>query len=311
MHDLANRLDASESVFFQRQLESIDKNVYSTLYPDNKGRSLLPPVMDVAASAPVYTWRMWSRVGRAIIGGSLGDDSPRVDAQGQEQSQVIANIRASYAFDVMEIKEAARTNTPLDSMRATAARDTVETQIDEILATGNAANGLKGMLNLTGVNTYTLADKVAGGKTWAVATATEIAADLFGMASALIAQMKDSGGQVLQSFTVVMPVEQYTLIAQKRMGDGSDLTILKFVLQNSPYIKEIVPWFRCDGAGAGATDRIMMYAKTPAVIGALCPMEYTAHPPEQRNLAYVVSGIARCGGVVCRYPVACLYADGS
>lgn len=312
MDPITTRLDASESVFFTRQLESIDATIFQTLYAENKGRQLLPPVMDVAESSPVYTWRMFSRVGAAVIGGALGDDAPRSDASGAEQSQIIHPVRASFGYTVLEIKEAARTNTPLDTMRANAARENVETAIDRVLATGDVATGLKGLLNLTGVNTYTLADKAGGGKTWAVATANEIVRDVFGMAAALVAQLKEAGGPLWQRFTLVMPVEQYTKIAQERMGDGSDKTILQFILQNSPYIAEIVSWSRCDGAGAGGTtDRMVMYVKQPQVLGALIPMEFTTFPPEARNLAYVVSCLARTGGVVCRYPVALLYADGS
>src|SRR4051812_37865472 len=124
MSNLAERLDAAESIFFKRQLESIDRTVYETLYPDNKGRTLIPTVMDVAESAPAYLWRMTSRFGRAKVGGNLGDDHPRVEVSGEESSQVIKNITDSYAYDILEIKEAARTGTPLDAMRAKAARDT-------------------------------------------------------------------------------------------------------------------------------------------------------------------------------------------
>jgi hypothetical protein len=311
------RLDAAESVYFKRQLESIDKTVYETLYPGNKGRSLVPTVLDVAESAPAYLWRMTKRFGRAKIGGSLGDDAPRVDVAGEESSQVIKNVTDSYAYDFMEIREAARTGTNLDGMRAKAARDTIETAIDEILATGDTPSGLKGLLNQTtggsGVGLYVLGDKAAGGagvKTWSTATPNEIVKDVFGMATDLVKGLKQADAPGLSQFTLVLPVEQYTQIAQDRMGDASDKTILSFILTNSPYVKEIVPWYRCDGAGASGADRMVMFAKDPQVLGALVPMEFTAMPPQERNMQFVVNCIARTGGVIVRYPIAVRYADG-
>lgn len=310
MSNLAERLDAAESIWFKRQLESIDKTLYETLYPDNKGRQLVPTVLDVAESAPVYTWRMVQRFGRAKVGGNLGDDAPRVEVSGDEQSQVIKNITDSYAYDFMEIKEAARTNTPLDAMRAKAARDTIETEVDHILATGNSSAGLKGLLNLANVNTFTLGTKSSGGTAWTNATPNEIVKDVFGMASTIIQQLSDANAPGMTSFTLVMPIAQYLQIAQNRMGDASDKTILSFILQNSPFVKEVVPWYRAKNAGASNADRMVMYPKNPQVLGALVPMEFTAMAPQERNMQYIVNCIARTGGVICRYPVAVQYADG-
>lgn len=306
------RLDASETLYMRRQLESIDRTVYGKLYPGNKGRSLLSTIADVADSAPVYTWYMTRRFGRARIGGSLGDDAPRVEVDNKPQSQVITDITDSYGYTVLELKEAARTGTALDVVRATAARDTIETAIDEILATGNTAAGLYGMLNLTslGVNTYTLGTKSGGGTAWANATPNEIVKDIFGMASTIIGQLKSADGDAMHEFTLVLPVVQYSLIAQTKMGDGDSRTILAFILESSPFIKAVVAWHRAAGAGSGGADRAMLYVNDPKVIGALVPMEFTPSPPQPRNLSYVVTCHARCGGVVCRYPVACLYADG-
>lgn len=304
------RLDASETIFLKRQLESVDKTAYAKIYPENVGRSLIPTVMDVAETAPTYTWYATRRFGRAKIGGALGDDAPRVDVDAKPQSQVITNITDSYEYTVLEIREANRTGTNLDQVRAIAARDTIETAIDEILATGNTGAGLYGLFNMPSVGLYTLGTKSGGGTAWSAATPDEIVRDVFDMASTIIDNLKHAGGDAMHSFTLVLPVRQYTLIAQNRMGDCSDKTILKFILENSPFIKAVVPWHRAAGAGASGADRAVMYVNDAKVLGALVPMEFTPSAPQARNLSYVVTCMARCGGVVCRYPVACLYADG-
>lgn len=309
MSNIAERLDAAESFYFKRQLESIDRTVYSTEYPHNKGRSLVPTVLDVAESAPAYTWRMTKRFGSAKITSSLGDDSPAVEVSGEESTQGIRNITDSYGYNFLEIKEAARIGAPLDAERAKAAREVIETAVDEILAVGNTANGLRGLLNQLNTGTYTLSTKAAGGTAWANAAPDEIADDITGMASALIASMSQAGGPGWEAFTAVMPVAQYTLISQRRMGDGNNSTILKHVLETSPFVKRIEPWYRCTTAGSGSVTRMAMYVNDAKVLGALVPMEFTTLSPQERGYRWVVPCIARCGGVISRYPFAMSYAD--
>lgn len=315
------RLDAAESRYFSRQQESIDRTTYKAVYPENQARSFLPVVADVDEYAAAYTWRMTERVGRAKVGGSSSDDMPRVDVFGTEKTVNITEITASYGFSILEIQRAAKAGTNLDSERGTACRESIEDEIDLILASGHTAKGFKGLLNLASTLTYTLATKRAGGKTWAVATPDEILADLNGMASYVIQQQKaaidalrangDANAKMFTNLEVVMPVSQYMLIATLSLGDGRSDTVLSYILRTSPVIKKISAWWRAAGAGDTATDRIVMYANNSKVLGALVPMEYRTFDPQQKNLDYVVPAMARTGGVICRYPFAVCYADGS
>ena len=309
INDVA-RLDAAESVFFKRQLESIDQRLYEEIYPDNLARSLIPTISGVDQDAPVYTWRMIKKAGEAVIVGDMADDVPRSDVSGEEQSQVIKTLAASYGWTIDEIKYASRTGTPLETWKAMAARHSIENKMDSILALGDTDTGLTGALGLSNTTTFTPSTKSGGGTAWANATSDEIAADLFGICTAIIAAMKSSGGPQFQRFRILIPVEQYGLIAQKRMGDGSDVTILNFVKANSPYIESINAWHRCATAGSGSTTRMMAFPPTEEVVGALVPMEFTTLPPQQQNLTYKVIARAKTGGVVARYPLACAYGDG-
>jgi hypothetical protein len=304
------RLDAAESVWFKRQLEFVDKNVYETVFPENKARSLIPTQPGIPDWAKVYTWRMFDRFGKAKIGANMADDIPRADRSGAEASKVIKPVVAAYGWDIFEIKASAATGVPLDAMKAMAARFAIETEIDSILASGNAAHGLEGLLNITSANTFTLGTKAAGGVTWAVATADELAADLFGITTKIVNDMKSAGGPMFSRFNIVLPIDKYALIATKRMGNAAETTVLQFVLKNSPWIENIEPWYHCTGAGAASTDRMVAYPKNPLVIAGIVPMEYSTQPPEQRNFEYVVNAMATCGGIVCRYPIAVAYADG-
>jgi hypothetical protein len=306
------RLDDGESIFFTNQLRAIDKIVYEIPTPANLSRSLIPSVMDVPETAKAYTYRLVKRWGRAKVGGSLGDDAPRVEWSGEELSQVITNVTDSYAYDVLEIREAKRVGQDLDVDRARGARLTIEDEIDNILAVGNGANNLKGLLNQSTSNfveLHVLDAGALGFKSWLKKTPREILADLQGMANKLVGKLKQGGAGAGHRFTVTLSTAQYSLLLQP-IGSNTDKTILKFIQDNDPRLAEIVQWHRCDGAGAGGTsDRICMYVKDSTVLGALVPMEFNPQAPQPKNMQYVINCLARCGGVVVRYPVAMLYAD--
>jgi len=310
MQNNEQRLDAAESAFFARQLESIDTQVYTKFKAVAKARSLIPTQQGVDENARVYTWRMYDHYGVAKIISNSADDLPSADADGEEQSQIIKNLGLSYGWDIFEIKAAMKAGFDLDNEKATATRAGIERLIDNLLATGDAVYGIEGLLAITGAATYTASTKGAGGLTWAVATPDEIVGDITGAITARRLALKGAGGPEFEKWSIVLPIDRYAQIAQQRMGDGSDKTILKYVLESSPWIESITDWSKCTGAGAASADRSVTYVRDPSVVAAVVPMEYRTLPPEQRNLRYIVNAVASTGGVVCRYPLAVVYTDG-
>lgn len=306
----AFRLDAAESIFFKRELEFIDQIDYETLEAENLSRLYIPTQPNVPDWAIEYTFRMFKKFGKARIIGNAADDLPRSDVDGAESTKNIKLIGSAYGWDFREIRASAKTGRRLDSMKAMAARFAIEQMIDDILANGLASHNLDGLLNLSSVSTVTPTTKTAGGTSWDNATADEMAADLFLGATTIVNGLNQSGSPMFKNLTVLLPVDKHAKIAQTRMGDGSNTTVLKFVLENSPWIKAIEPWHHCSGAGAGGTDRAVFYPRNPMVVAGIVPMEAQSMPPLQNNLEFVVNMVASCGGVVVRYPVAMRYMDG-
>ena len=310
--ELAFRLDAAEGIFFKRELEFIDQVDYEQMEAPNLSRLYIPTQPSVPDWAVEYTFRMYKHYGEAKIIGAAADDLPRADVEGAESTKNIKLMGAAYGWDFREIRAAAKTGRRLDAMKAMAARFSIEQLIDRILAKGLSSHGLDGLLNLSSVSTVTPSTKTGGGTSWSSATAKpdEIAGDMFAMAAAVVNGLQQAGSPAFYNLTILVPVDKHSILAQRRMGDGSNQTILQFVLQNSPYIKAIEPWYHCSGAGAGSTDRAVIYPRTPMVVAGLVPMEVQSMPPLQRNLEFVVNMVASCGGVVVRYPVAMRYMDG-
>lgn len=313
-----NRLDQGESAFFLRGLEQIDQKAYMRRFPALQARQVIPTFESVEQWASVYTWREWTPVGSAKIIGNAADDLPMNDLTGQEFSQMIKDVGNGYMYSLKEIKKAAAMNTPLDSSRAETARMTTEQLIDQLLATGNATNNLRGVLSLDStsipvaqrVGTFTLGTKAAGGIAWGTlvapkATGREVANDLIGFASKIV---EDTKG-IWSSLNIVLPIAQYNYAASTPVNSINPTTALQAALA-AGFIASIRPWYMCSGVGAGATDRMAAFPSDAAVLGGIVPQEWTPLAPQQKNLAFTVPCVASCGGVVCRYPIAMRYADG-
>ncbi len=306
------RLDASESVWFKRELDYVDKTLNETIFPENLGRLYVPTQPGVPDWANTFTWRMFTKYGRAKIVGSNADDLPRADVSGDEESKIIKDVGAAYGWTIRDIKRSAATGTRLDSMKAMAARFAIDAEIDRILALGDADHNLDGLLNLPDVDSTAITNKTGMDDEWMTTgnTGDEISADIAACVSEILDGLRGGGGPMFRRFTVLIPDAQHAYIAQKRMSNSSDVTILKYILQNNPYVEAVEPWHHCAGAGDMATDRMIVYPRTPLVVAGIVPQEFTPLEPEKRGLEYVIDCLASTGGVVNRYPLAIRYMDG-
>lgn len=312
------RLDANESLYFAREIETQDPTLYRVIEAETKALELLPLQSGVAEDTLVYRYRMHTHVGIARLIANAGDDLPSADAYGEERAINMKDFGLSYGWDFREIRAAQRSGTSLETEKAAACASGHARAIDDMLATGKAYDaagnattvpGVEGALAISGAPTYTLSTKNGGGLTWAVATPDEIVGDVTGAIIARRSALKNTGSDVWQRYRVVLPPTQYGLIATRRMGDGMSQTILQHLL-SLPWVESIHEWFKCVGAGDSSTDRMMIFAPDSRVVAALVPQAFRRHPPQQKNLRMIVNTTSSCGGVVCRYVLGVAYADG-
>ena len=64
------------------------------------------------------------------------------------------------------------------------------------------------------------------------------------------------------------------------MSTSSDKTILKFFLENSPYIKQVEVWEQLANAGSGSTDLMFCYRKDPDVLTLEIPQDKAKQSPD-------------------------------
>ncbi len=309
-----SRLDAAQNVFFARDLESIDPREYLSMIPGRLARRYIPALEGVPAYANVYTYRMFTMKGRTKAGSKHGNDSPRVSLTGEETPRKIIQLENHYSWTTREIEQAAATGAPLDRLTVLAAMSATEQKIDQMLAVGDAAHGITGLLNDSAVEDDILSPTTkTGGPTWLTAgnTGDQVLADLNKITLSLVDQLKQTDAPGFQKFTILVPTAQYAYLATTPRATVSDTTLLQFALRNNPWVEAIEPWAACDARGAGgSSDRMVAYARNPMCLGALVPEEFRAHAPQERGLEVYVPTTASCGGTVIRYPVGVKYMDG-
>ena len=303
MLSLSN-LDANESVFFTRQLEQVKSRSYDKLYPELKARQFIPAAQEPAPSgAETITYRQFDRVGMAKMIANYADDLPRVDVSGKEFTSPIRALGASFGYNIQEIRAAAFAKKDLNQMRANAARETIEEQIDRLLALGDTASGIPGFLT----NASVPAGSVSGG-TWATKAASDPDLIPDDITARLTTMVNATKGREYPD-TLLIPEAQFALIATTRRVD-QPITILAHIRAAFPRITTIEPWYRLAGAGSGATDRGVLYKKSNDKLGAEVPQEFEALAPQEHNLEFVVPCHARVGGTVIMYPLSMSYMDG-
>lgn len=293
-------LDAGESVFFARELEHILTRQFDIQYPELRARMFIPVNNEAGPGAESITYYQFDKVGVAKIISSYSKDLPRADVFGVKFTSPVESLGISFGYNVQEVRAAAMAQRSLPSMKADAAREAHERLADQIGALGDATSGLTGFLNNASVPTGS-----ALNGNWATATADEIIEDM----NAEVTAMINSTNAVETPDTIGLPISQFAIINQRRVPD-TDKTILKFFMENNAWIRNIDHWYRLNGAGAGATDRMVTYRRDPSKMELHIPQEYETFPVQERELEFVVPTHSRIGGTVFYKPFAARYADG-
>lgn len=300
-------LDSGESIFFERQLEHVKAKSYDVAYPELKARSLIPVSSEAGPGAETIKYEQFDAVGMAKIIASYSDDLPRADIKGKEFVGVIRSLGASYGYNLQEVRAAKHAGKNLEQRKANAAKRAILQKENTIGFFGDDQFGLLGLVNHPNISTTTLpADGTGSSALWSTKTPDLIVRDMNKVVNYIVENTK----MVEAPNTMLLPVEKYNYISGKRMGDGSDKTILQYFLETSPYIKEVAPVNELKAAGAGGLDRMIAYDKNPDKLTFEIPQDFEQLELEQRNLEYITPCHSRCAGVMIYYPLSVCYADG-
>ena len=112
---------------------------------------------------------------------------------------------------------------------------------------------------------------------------------------------------------LLLPIEQYNLIATTPRSVQSDTTILEFVLNQSAFGLTEIDWIpdELDLAFTGDTeDGAICYEHDPEVLEQRIPLEMQILPVQRKGLEFEFPVESRHGGVVVRYPLGIVFMSG-
>ncbi|MEJ2629416.1 MAG: DUF2184 domain-containing protein, partial [bacterium] len=171
---------------------------------------------------------------------------------------------------------------------------------------GDTAHNISGFIGYSGITQYVVPNGAAGSQTWVTKTPDEIIKDIKGM---MLAITNTTNG-IEEPDTLLLPYSQYMDIATRRVTDGDSKTVLTYIRDNFPMLRNIEWLTELNTAGVGSTAQMMMYSKNPDTLTLEIPMPYTQLPPQQKGLGFEIMTEARIGGVIVYYPLAISYGYG-
>lgn len=310
------------SVFFARELDYVKSQSYDVEYPELTALQLFPISSEADPGAETVTYYTYDKQGLAKVIDNYSTDLPRADVDGKPSYAKIKSIGASYGYSVQEMRASKLAGKGLDTRKAESARYAVDNMINKIAWAGDATSGLMGVLSQgQSIPFYTIGAGATTNKTkWTEKDADEILNDINGMAK----QVAKTTKNVERPDTLCVPADVYMDIATRRIPH-TETTVLSFLLEHSPYIKNIVSTAELDadspetnpyaegapGVSANAGVGVAFLFKNDArKLSLENPLPYIQHNIQIHNLETTVPCEARTAGVIVYYPLACLIATG-
>lgn len=301
------RLDSNESAFFNRELAFVKSKTYDAKYAELKGLKLIPISTEAGAGVNEIVYQQYRGVGFAKVIADYAKDFPRVDVYGEEQSVKVKGIGDSYGYSIKEIRASQRAGKNLDQRRAMTARRAHDELMNKMSLKSDAVNGTNGLLDYPGITEVTLQnDGTGSSKTWKTKTADQIVRDINDMVNAV---MEPTSAREVPD-TLLLPISQYNDLATRRIGEDGTKTLLRYILDNSPYIKNIDWLSELKGFGAGSTDRALIGRFDEEHITLEIPQPFEQFEAQQEGMEFTIPCHSECAGTIIYYPLAFAYADG-
>lgn len=279
-------------LYFARALDYVKARAYTRILPPLSGDRLVPTSTDTPASAQSVTYGIYDQVGMAKIIANYADDLPRNDVRAREVSVVVRGIGDSYGYTQQDLRAALATGSNLPGRKADAARSSVARKENSLKIVGDLDYGMYGLTNHPNIPAVTA---VTGN--WAAATGIQILNDI----AALLNAVTNQSAGVHNATVLGMTNQSRGYLFSKFLADG--VTIAGNAVRNMFPNVEIVVVQELKGRGAGSTDMMVAAERDIDNYYYDSAMAFTQHPPQARNLEFVVPCEARAAGLIVVRPL--------
>lgn len=309
------RFDSADdaSMFFARELDYIKSKSYDKLYPEFTALNHFPITHEVPEGAETTTYYSYEKTGMAAIISNYATDLPRADVKGEPTTAYVKSIGDSYGYSVQDMRASRMAGKSLDTRRAESARYAIERTTNIIAFVGDKKNKLMGILSTeNNIPLYTLSTVEVDGEEYTDfkhKSAQQILDDINGM----FAYQSMLTKNVETADTLMLPASVFIDISTRQIPN-TGFTVKKFLLDNAPYLKNIVaaPEFEASSAETNPYGKnlMLLYTNDPDKFSLEIPMPFYQYPLQNRNLEVVIPCEARTAGIIMYYPLSALLAVG-
>lgn len=294
--------------FLIGQLSHIESKLYEVQYKHITYPDVVPVSNEAGEAATSVTYFFMDGRTVAKFVGSNSLDVP-ISEIGTNKVVVPVELAATgYQYSDEELRQAIVLGHSLPQLKANMARRGYEELAQRVCMTGDTSYNIPGFINNTNVTANTVVDPGSGTE-WVNKTPAQILFDV----NDLMGDIFVDSLQIERPDTLALPTAQWNYIAGTPRSDTSDMTILAWLVANSPYLTStdsVIPLTELAGAGAGGTDRMIAYTKDIDKVVFHIPMPLRFSEPQRKGRGYEVPGEAKMSGVEFRYPGSARYGDG-
>jgi hypothetical protein len=291
--------DVNESAVLALQLEHLFSQPINKRYSQLLSKKLIPaaPGGIPRGATQVARYGMDEQGAASIVHGQA-TQIPMVDTHARKMTTPIVGLVAGFSVSHDDIAAAAMSGMQIPTFGIDAAARAVAYLEDQILAVGNAAAALQGLLAVTGATT---ANMVTGA--WTTSTADLICADV----AQVIADIRIATNYTFRPDTLLLPSAPYAFIEQLPRWAVGGPTVLQWIEQS--FRLKVFEWQWCEAANSVAgTDTAVFFSSENECVEGYWPVSPELLAPEYRLLGYTTAAYSRCGGVNSPNPTSIRYA---
>lgn len=203
----------------------------------------------------------------------------------------------------------------LDTVIRDGVRLAYEKHMDANTYVGFSKIGTTGLVNNANVAAATVATGAGGSTAWSTKTADEILADF----DAAFSDAWEAAEYDLDAIPnhFLIPYAQLSLLSTMKVSNDASKSVLEYIKENNIAKQYGVDIFigataYCKGAGAGSTDRMVVYCRKRRYVGMdeLVPLTRAMTSPNTENFCYDTAYAANVSETEIFYPETLVYADG-
>lgn len=294
---------------FPQELTQVMGKARAELYRPLKWRRYIPVEGVDSWAQRIEDRKYTTKVGNPVLASNKGptQELPMPSFTVGNQFLPIFEFMLAYGYTERDVELAAHIGQSLPTENISACNLGFEQYLETVASVGHTGNGVTmfGLGNLADVGSATAVTKAAGGTTWAVATAAEIAEDL----NRIVNAVETASLETSECNLIVLPVAQYQK-ASTTFTSALQTTALDLFHKMSPGVT-VAKWNRLSNQGAGSTPCAMGWdTRDPYGPRMLMQKEATYGTPLRGTNGWLVPGKIATGGVRCINPSAVIKMSG-